>query len=143
MVFWNLVEYNSFENQERMMFMKTTFKYSYYDNEVYIISNEEIANLKQVEITQSFLSEYEYAVTRYIEYEENENIGQALYTEVMDHPDVKETILEAKENGFPDAMVFIQSASLPFTKIDIFIHKLQKLKFVSEVIQIIKARGIS
>lgn len=121
--------------------MKKTFKYSYYDNEVYIISNEEIANLKQVEITQSFLSEYEYIASRYIECEENENIGQVLYIELKNHPDVKETILDAKENGFQDAMVFIQSASLPFTKVEIFIHKLEKLKFINEVIQIITARN--
>lgn len=123
--------------------MTNTFKYSYYDNEVYIISNEEVANLKQVEITQNFLSEYEYLATRHIECTANENIGQSLYNEVMDLPEVKGTIQEAKDNGFHDAIIFIQSASLPFTEINIFIHKLHKLKLVSELIQFFSKEKIN
>lgn len=120
-----------------------TFKYSYNDNEVYIISNEEIANLNQVELNQNFLSEYVYIATRHIECKSNENIGQVLYNEIKDHYDVNETIIEAKENSFQDAIIVIQPASFPYTKIEIFIHKLHKLKIVSDIKKIMNASRIN
>ncbi|MFJ6207066.1 hypothetical protein [Lysinibacillus sp. NPDC092081] len=118
-------------------------KYSYYDNGVYILSKEEIADLKPVEISQNFLSEYEYFVTRHIICEDQENIWQVLYSEIRDLPEVKETIMEAKDNGFHDVIIYIKTHTLTYTVFEIFIHKLHKLKFVNEILQIIKARKIS
>ena len=107
------------------------YKYSYYDNGIYIISNEEIASLNQVELTQSFLSEYVECSRRNIEYKENENIG-VLYNEIMNHPDVEESVLEAKDSGFPPPIIFIPYASSPYTKLEIFFHKFEILKLLND-----------
>lgn len=123
--------------------MTRQFKYSYYDNGVYILSKEEIADLKPVEISQNFLSEYEYFATRPIVCEDQENIWQVFYSEVRDLPEVKEIIMKAKENGFHDVIIYIQTHTLTYTVFEIFIHKLHKLKFENEILQIIKARKIS
>lgn len=123
--------------------MTRQFKYSYYDNGVYIISKEEIADLKPVEISQNFLSEYEYFARRHIVFKDQENIWQVFYSELRDLPEVKEIIMEAKDNGFHDVIIYVQTHTLTYTVFEIFIHKLHKLKFVSEILQIIKARKIS
>lgn len=113
--------------------MTMKFKYSYYDNGIYVISNEEVSNLTQVEITQDFLGEYEYYITRHTKCASTKNVGLAVYNELMALPEVKETIQEAKNNGFQEIILFIQSASIPFTETIILVHKLHILEVYREL----------